>query len=188
MANIFKVGEFQAAKTKSSSIQKTEPRKPILDAVRSPDVQMSILLKRYEKETTEFNKIKIKDQIRALMMVILAYFDSCFNNKEINFYLIFLLYFQSRKLTDSTFNQIVSESVKLVSTLSKKEIYNQKKKLSNHECYFSVLERLFEKCFNAKNEYGLRKLYLLVNLCENGFSSQIIMNSIDNACLEKTQF
>jgi hypothetical protein len=27
MANIFKVGEFQAAKTKSSSIQRTEPIK-----------------------------------------------------------------------------------------------------------------------------------------------------------------
>ena len=66
-----------------------------------------------------------------------------------------------------------------------KQILKTRLSLVNHECYVPTVERIIEKCFSLKNDYVLRNLYLLVNLCESNILPSKIIQAIDTICPEK---
>jgi len=47
-------------------------------------------------------------------------------------------------------------------------IWNDKKPLTNHECYINLLEKFDNHCFDlSTHPYALRFLYVFVNMCES---------------------
>ncbi len=62
------------------------------------------------------------------------------------------------------------------------EIVKERKELQNHECYAPVVDKIIERCFNLNNEYVLRNLYMMVNLCERGIAQEQIFRAIGKVC------
>jgi legumain len=61
-------------------------------------------------------------------------------------------------------------------------------KLTQHDCYKSVTQRIQEKCFDLQNEFVLNKLYIMANLCEIGLYDYTINQSVDSVCQERLHF
>ena len=80
---------------------------------------------------------------------------------------------------------------------------NERSPLKNHDCYVPTIDFIRESCFsfevilnlislknkdyesifNFKNEYVLKYLYIIVNLCENGVSTQEIQKVVLTICM-----
>jgi legumain len=61
-------------------------------------------------------------------------------------------------------------------------------KLTQHDCYISVTQRVQQKCFDLPNEYVLNKLYIMANLCEVGLRDYMINQAVDEVCQERLSF
>jgi len=61
-------------------------------------------------------------------------------------------------------------------------------RLTQHECYKSVTQRVQEKCFDLPNEFVLNKLYIMANLCEIGLYDFTINKAVDEVCRERLHF
>lgn len=159
MGKGFMVSEFQA---ESGYVYNPVIGLPSLlkkdDAVRTEDARMMTLQKRLEKET---NMIK-RDQILTQM-------------KEL---------YESQITVISTFDHIIEEATRGVN-IRPEEILNKRRKLTNHECYKPVVDYIIEKCFSLRNDYVLRHLYKIVNLCENKINYEMIMKSVATVCQTK---
>jgi len=58
--------------------------------------------------------------------------------------------------------------------------------LRNFDCYELMVDHFDRHCFDlSRNEYALRQLYKLVNLCEEGVPMNVIAKSIYNVCRHK---
>jgi len=69
------------------------------------------------------------------------------------------------------------------------EMVTQKRmKLTRHECYKSVTQRVQQKCFDLQNELVLHKLYIMANLCEIGLADFTINQAVDMVCKERLHF
>lgn len=155
----FFVSEFQAEKSQQfapNPIHDSPTEKT--DRVKSEDVQISILYRKLEKETNDVKKQAIKQEIKSLMTI--------------------------KKLTHKLMTEIVARSLHN-KNIALGEILGSRKDLTNHECYVPAVDRVIEKCFSLKNEFVLRTLYMLVNLCESGVASQTIVDAVDAVCPKK---
>lgn len=67
-------------------------------------------------------------------------------------------------------------------------ILEAKHKLTNFDCYFPAVKAYNAQCFDlACNDYSLRQMYALVNLCETGYQSTDIISAIDSLCSSRTK-
>lgn len=159
MSKFFSVGQFQAESSSTHKpIEYENKIDPNIDAVKSEDVRMSILHRRLAAENDALNK-----------EVILAEID------QVN---------SLKRIASGVLRQIVATAVK-DQNLDLKELFTSKMKLRNHMCYVPSVDYLIEKCFSLKNEYVLRNLYMIVNLCESGVHSSTIKSAIDQVCKAK---
>lgn len=128
------------------------------DGVRTEDVRMKILEKKLEKETDMIKRGEILSQLQEL--------------------------YQSKMTVISVFDQIIENSIR-GTNMDAKEILIKRKKLTNHACYVSIVDFIIQKCFSLRNDYVLRHLYKMVNLCESGIESGVVMKSVANVCQNK---
>ena len=55
--------------------------------------------------------------------------------------------------------------------------------LSQYECYYESIEHFKSNCFRISyNDWVLRRLYVLANLCEMGFGAKSIEQAIKKQC------
>ena len=55
--------------------------------------------------------------------------------------------------------------------------------LSKHDCYFAAVDAFHRECYNlGKNDYALRLVYALANLCEEGHDGEAIVRAIGDVC------
>lgn len=159
MGKRFVVSQFQA---ENDYVYKPVIGLPSLlkkdDAVRTEDVKMKTLEKKLEKETDMVKRNEILTQMQQV--------------------------YQSQLTVISTFDKIIESSLDGLN-IKPEEILMKKHKLVNHECYKPVVDYIIEKCFSLKNDYVLRHLYKMVNLCENGVHSELILKSIATVCQTK---
>ncbi len=86
-----------------------------------------------------------------------------------------------------------------------KMIIEKRMKLTQHDCYISVTQRIQEKCFDLQvsfvklrqlcthffkiqNEFVLNKLYIMANLCEIRLYDSIINQAVDQVCKQRIHF
>jgi legumain len=67
-------------------------------------------------------------------------------------------------------------------------VTEKRMKLTQHDCYKSVTQRVQEKCFDLQNEFVLNKLYIMANLCEIGLFDFTINQAVDEVCRERVHF
>lgn len=159
MGSKFVVSQFQA---ESGYVYKPVIGLPApvkkTDAIRTEDVRMKTLEKKLEHETDMIKRNEILNQMQEL--------------------------YQSQITVISTFDQIIDGAIKGLNIMPE-EILLKRQKLTNHGCYVPVVDYIIEKCFNLKNDYVLRHLYKMVNLCEKGVNYEMIMKSIATVCKTK---
>ncbi|RMZ93887.1 legumain [Brachionus plicatilis] len=152
----FKVSDFQAEKGQSYKPTLSLTRMSSkTDVIKAEDVRMSILQKRLTQETDQIIRQSILSEMKEIQDI---------KTKAIN---------------------VIQGIAKLIAkrqNLDLNDVLVNKKKLTNHECYKPVIDHLIQKCFSLKNDYVLRNLYVLVNLCESGVESQNIIYSINRLC------
>jgi legumain len=62
-------------------------------------------------------------------------------------------------------------------------IFNDNVPLKDTDCYFPAVDAFHANCFNlGKNDYGLRMLNTLVNLCQRQYSVDLIVDAIQSVC------
>ena len=55
--------------------------------------------------------------------------------------------------------------------------------LSQYECYYEAIGHFKSNCFRlSNNDWALRRLYVLANLCEMGYRKKSIALAIDKQC------
>ena len=55
--------------------------------------------------------------------------------------------------------------------------------LSQYECYYASVNHFKDNCFRmSNNEWALRRLYVLANLCEMGYGAKSIAYAIKKQC------
>ncbi|XP_078262908.1 legumain [Rhinoraja longicauda] len=152
-----KLNAFQGSK---KAPPKTRPPLDIVDAVPSPDVLLDILKRKYMAT----NDIELAQKLLT----------------EINAHL------ERKRVIQETMKKIaffVTQSVEQADW-----ILNSRSRIHDHACYQTVNYHFKTRCFNwhvSLNEYALRQLYALVNLCE-GYSVNSILQAMDKVCLVRS--
>ena len=55
--------------------------------------------------------------------------------------------------------------------------------ITQHECYYESVDHFKSNCFNfSHNDWALRRLYVLANLCEMGYKGNTIAHAIQKQC------
>ena len=55
--------------------------------------------------------------------------------------------------------------------------------LSQYECYYESVNHFKDNCFRmSHNDWALRRLYVLANLCEMGYAAKSIAKAIKKQC------
>lgn len=148
------VADFQGGQKYVSPEPVRLPKVP-LDAVASGDVPLAILRRRLGATNDLEKKFKIIDEMKSIIK----------NHQAIR----------------RTVRQIVKLAGR--SDLQADRILAVHHKISDFACYEPAMELFHEKCFNLnQNEYAMRHLYTLVNLCEEGVSKTAILQGILATC------
>ncbi|XP_069772325.1 legumain isoform X2 [Narcine bancroftii] len=153
-----KLSAFQGSKKASASMN---PPVDIVDAVPSPDVPLAILKRKY---------MSTNDLVAAQKLL-----------SEINEHL------ERRRIIRESMEKIVSIVTESVEQTA--QILNFRSQIHNHLCYRAATYHFKTRCFNwhiPLNEYALRQVYALVNLCEEGFSINSILQAMDKVCLVRS--
>ncbi|CAH1790688.1 unnamed protein product [Owenia fusiformis] len=126
-----------------------------LNAVPSEEVPLAILYHSLEDATSESHKESILQQIRDIQDL----------------------------------HESVKTTVKHITALTTNDHVKTEKLISvrhtllSHDCYMPAVDAFNDKCFNlSENDYALRHLYVLVNLCEERYSSSTIIEAIQKTC------
>ncbi|XP_013783249.1 legumain-like [Limulus polyphemus] len=124
-----------------------------LDAVPSEDVPLAILQRRLAKAGVE-EKPKLQEEFNRLT--------------------------QNR-------NFLKSRMMELILLLGHEEdvmnIWNEHSELTEFDCYYKLLEYFHDECFDITlNQYTLRYLYLLVNMCEAKIPVENVQQAMDQVC------
>uniref|UniRef100_UPI00398F0C83 legumain isoform X1 n=2 Tax=Pristiophorus japonicus TaxID=55135 RepID=UPI00398F0C83 len=154
-----KLNAFQGSKKASPTT--FQPPVDIVDAVPSPDVTLAILKRKYMAT----NDVEVAQK---LLM-------------EINAHL------ERKHLIQETMGTIVS--IVTGSEEHAVRIKNSRNRIRDHACYQAANYQFKTRCFNWHTplyEYALRQLYALVNLCEEGFSINSILEAMDKVCLSRS--
>lgn len=159
MGPSFFVSEFQAEK--SAKLEAVDVIPMPKDTARAYDITMTILTKRLEATKDSVKREIIQKQI----------------DKEVNL----------KKLTSNVMKRIVSRALK-TDKAKYTSIVHKRLSLQDHDCYSTLVDRLTDKCFSLRNEYVLRNLYMLVNLCESRVSVDSVLSSIDQTCPKRIEF
>jgi len=62
-------------------------------------------------------------------------------------------------------------------------VFTDNVELTKYDCYYASVDAFHEQCFNVgKNDYALRMLNTLVNLCERGFDQELITSAMHTYC------
>jgi len=86
-----------------------------------------------------------------------------------------------RKLVQTEMREIVSTVVEEKADM--KRILNSHLDLTNWDCYENVVKYYSKNCFSiARNPYVGRQLYILVNLCEEGWGQDAIIKAMSSSC------
>jgi len=125
------------------------------DAVKGPEVPVKILQNNLEAAATEEEAQEIRDKLDRLI--------------------------KNRKFMISTVRELVS-GITGNSEMTE-SIFSDNVELTQYDCYYSAVDEFHSTCFNlGQNEYGLRMLNTLVNLCEKGFAEEDIVAAIQATC------
>jgi len=125
------------------------------DAVPGPDVPVKILQSNFESATSPSEKEEAKEKLDSLV--------------------------RNRKLMQSVVHELVqgiTEDNALTGTM-----FNDNVELTQFECYYTAVDAFHSRCFNVgQNDFALRMLNPLVNLCERGFTASQIVSAIKDTC------
>merc|ERR1712180_385181 len=78
--------------------------------------------------------------------------------------------------------QGITQDNQLTSTM-----FTDNVELTQFDCYYTAVDAFHSQCFNiGQNDFALRTLNPLVNLCENGFSASQIVSAIKDTCTHPT--
>jgi len=124
------------------------------DAVPSEDVPLAILYRKLAASSTEQEPI-IRQRIQDLL--------------------------QLRERIQKTVKDIVGLASRDIRQSDR--ILRSRYRLTAFDCYEPVVELFDERCFDiSKYDFAARRLYLLVNLCEERVAVETILGSIDKVC------
>ncbi|GIX68900.1 legumain [Caerostris extrusa] len=145
------VSEFQGRKKAHPIILP----KANLDLIRSRDVPVAILKRKYLQTNSVDEKVNILKKINKME-----------RNRQ----------FLSQK-TSKVVTEIFHDAKK------EEDILNNRYKLRNFDCYDKVRQIYNEECFQlSKNAYALDYLYILVNLCEKGVPPAQTIKAMERVC------
>jgi len=128
---------------------------PKYDAVKTEDVRISILQNKLRKENDSVKRQKLLADIQKANYL--------------------------KRIASSTIKSIAT-TIAQETNIDVNSVLEKKTNIINYDCYQEAVDHLVEKCFNLNNEYVLRNLYVLVNLCESGIGSEKINQIIDRVC------
>jgi len=132
----------------------TVPKVPY-DAVPSEQVPLSILYHKLAAEQNDEKASVIGHKITALL--------------------------ELQEKVAKTFKDIVAMSSRNIHQSDR--ILRSRYRLTSYDCYEPAVELFDERCFDlSQNDYALRRLFLLVNLCEERVPTETILASIDKVC------
>lgn len=158
------VGMFQGEKDSDSSPYPVPPEWLSCGrtAVPGPEVPAEILRRIMKDSSTtpqEKQDAKLKlDKLLANRKFMLAKVQDIVNS---------VLTAANGNITDDEINHIFNDNVSLKDT----------------ECYFAAVDSFHQNCFNlGKNDYGLRMVNTLLNLCEREYSIGAILDAIEAVC------
>lgn len=125
------------------------------DAVPGPEVPIKILQNIIETSTSDEEISNARAKLDEIM-------------KNRNFIL-------------TTVREIV-ESITMDNEMTS-SIFSDNVELTQYDCYYPAVDEFHSKCFNVgKNDYALRMLNTLVNLCEKNYSLDDILQAIQDTC------
>lgn len=145
------VSEFQGRKPAPSIVYPKVPR----DSVRSRDVPLAILKRKFIKSNSEEEQGMLLKQLNKM-----------YRNRG----------FLSDKVT-----KIVRE---VYDSNVESHFLTKHYKLTNFDCYDEVREHFNKECFDTHmNPYALDYMYVLVNLCENKVSPGRVKAAMEKVCV-----
>merc|ERR1712223_2300307 len=125
------------------------------DAVPGPDVPVKILQSNYESASSASEKEEAKEKLDALL--------------------------RNRKFMQNKVHELIqgiTQDNQLTGTM-----FTDNVELTQFDCYYTAVDAFHSQCFNiGQNDFALRMLNPLVNLCENGFSASQIVSAIKDTC------
>jgi len=125
------------------------------DAVPGPDVPRQILQKKLEDSMGSDGEDEAREALNALQ--------------------------RNRKYMEQVVHDVV-EAVTLDSQLTG-AMFTDNVELSEYDCYYTAVDQFHETCFNVgRNDYALRMLNVFVNLCEQSYSEEDIVEAIKGVC------
>lgn len=63
------------------------------------------------------------------------------------------------------------------------DMFEATPEITDYECYYGAVDAFHEECFNlGHNDYALRVIFALANLCESGFQLSAIVDAISETC------
>ena len=96
---------------------------------------------------------------------------------------------ENRERIELTTRNIVKKAAredkgkKLSSTLLEKRFFSYTPELTQHDCYYQLVDAFHLHCFNlGKNEWGLRQLRAFANLCESKYDVEKGLKAIKQEC------
>merc|ERR1712055_301603 len=125
------------------------------DAVAGPEVPVKILQNDVEAATSPEEKEEAKERL-----------DQLLKNRQ------FML-----SIVHSLVDSITGDSQTTAG------IFTDNVELTRHKCYYAAVDEFHTRCFNVGlNDYALRMLNPLVNLCEKDYPEETIIQAIKETC------
>jgi len=131
------------------------------DAVPGPDVPIQILKKKLEESLGSEDEGEARDALTSLQ--------------------------RNRKYMEQVVGQVVEE-VTQDSQLTG-SMFSNNLELTQYDCYYAAVDQFHDSCFNVgMNDYGLRMLNVFVNLCEESYPEDDIVEAIKAICTHPPMF
>ncbi|KAL3875923.1 hypothetical protein ACJMK2_033827 [Sinanodonta woodiana] len=153
------VAEFQGNQQSSVFLSNDIDVDPCKDAVPSEDVPLAILERRLEAAASQTQREQLEEQLRDLI--------------------------KSRESVKTTIKKIASFATNDHVQTHRVMYSGVRHALNSWDCYKYVLKHLAATCPQLnipKNDYALRHLYVLVNLCEERVPAETIKEAITKVC------
>lgn len=159
-SHVMEYGDTTISKETCGEFQGTQTAAPVVvpkvpyDAVRSEDVPLAILYRKL-KASAPGEKEAIQQKIKDIL--------------------------ELRERVDLTMKDIVAFASRDLHQSNR--ILNARYRLTAFDCYVPVVELFDERCFDiSQNDYAARRLFLLVNLCEEQVHVETILESVAKVC------
>nr|KAG5696962.1 hypothetical protein BaRGS_008424 [Batillaria attramentaria] len=170
------VAEFQGNEKCDKCGRSPRPRHPLEDAVRSEKVKLAIREHKLRTATLPYEKRAAAKELNALL-------DHYAKTDELFKGIVNALR-HSQNAADKT-------SLKFHEDDSYASVVHQRKPITQWDCYQGAVDALMFACPGLQlpqNDYALRHLYMVVNLCEMGHPSLAVRTAIGAASFDNSQF